>query len=157
MTVTYHTENPQEVFDFVVGKLFEQGGKSLMDGNNDLICMYRGEGDRRCALGWLIPDSEYVPDMEKRVLDAYTGQLSNFDSATTLSVKSFRVTHNVHLIRALQMAHDESPTNHDGSWTEGQRFDCLIVPQLRRIASSFNLDSSIIDRTFLREMSGSQD
>jgi hypothetical protein len=31
---------------------------------NTTACAYRGEGGRRCAVGWLIPDEEYNPLME---------------------------------------------------------------------------------------------
>lgn len=54
--------NYQETFDFVMAKLHEQGGPSVIsvrdaedDGN---LCRYRGENGRKCAVGHLISDEE---------------------------------------------------------------------------------------------------
>ena len=49
---------PEEVFD----KLVEQGGPSVIGVGQ---CRLRGPNGRKCALGWLIPNEAYHPDMEK--------------------------------------------------------------------------------------------
>ncbi len=54
-------KNNQEVFDFVVGKIREQGCKSI----GEDFCAYRGPNGLKCAAGWLIPDEEYTPEMEE--------------------------------------------------------------------------------------------
>ncbi len=56
---------PQEIFDKVVNHLRAQGAKSEMDSPVDgPICAYRGEGGLMCAVGCLIPDSDYRSGME---------------------------------------------------------------------------------------------
>jgi hypothetical protein len=48
----------QEVADYAVGKILEQGCASVNSVNQ---CQYRGEGGTKCAIGHLIPDSDYLP------------------------------------------------------------------------------------------------
>jgi hypothetical protein len=55
-----HSE--QEVADFAIGKLIEQGRPSF--GADDGYCKYRGPLDTKCAIGWLIPDDEYQSTMD---------------------------------------------------------------------------------------------
>lgn len=50
----------QEAFDKMVAHLRKQGAKSMQD----TLCMYRGENGMMCAVGCLIPDSEYSDDLE---------------------------------------------------------------------------------------------
>ena len=60
-------KSPQAVFDKVVAHLRQQGEQSL---GPDGACMYRGTEGRMCAVGCLIPDSEYSEGMEGRPVDA---------------------------------------------------------------------------------------
>ena len=53
----------QEVFDFVVSKLVQQGQPSI-DENSDSACVYRGKNNLKCAAGWLLPDEMYVSHIE---------------------------------------------------------------------------------------------
>jgi len=52
----------QEIFDKVLNALREQGIPSRNDYGT---CMYRGNHDLKCAIGHLIPDELYTPDIEK--------------------------------------------------------------------------------------------
>lgn len=52
----------QELFDKVARHLLTQGRKSV-DGNGSL-CRYRGCGGLKCAIGVLIPDELYSPELE---------------------------------------------------------------------------------------------
>ena len=45
----------QEIFDYAVGKVIEQGAPAMYDGD----CVYRAPCGRKCAFGHLIPDSLY--------------------------------------------------------------------------------------------------
>lgn len=72
--------NKQEVFNFVVTHLFSQGQPSFAPSdyvpintafvitNDKHLCMYRGEAGRKCAVGCLIPDDVYKPEMENLAL-----------------------------------------------------------------------------------------
>lgn len=54
----------QQVFDVVANHLISQGRKSELHGG----CAYRGEDGTKCAIGCLIPDKLYDPEIEgKRV------------------------------------------------------------------------------------------
>jgi len=57
----------QQVFDHVAEHLLTQGVKSIdiEDEGEEPICLYRAE-NLACAVGCLIPNSLYVPEMEKK-------------------------------------------------------------------------------------------
>lgn len=46
----------QEIFDFVISKLHEQGKQCVDELGN---CRYRGPNGMKCAIGHLIPDDSY--------------------------------------------------------------------------------------------------
>jgi hypothetical protein len=50
----------QEVFDFAVGKVIEQGNPAKSEDG----CVYRDHLGQKCAFGHLIPDSLYKPSFE---------------------------------------------------------------------------------------------
>ncbi len=59
----------QEAFNkvwnyFVVEK---HGPSAEILSNGAVRCQYRGENGCRCAVGFLLPDAEYVPDMENLI------------------------------------------------------------------------------------------
>jgi hypothetical protein len=54
----------QLLFDTVVKHLLTQNQKSQEVGVEDRICLYRGPGGLKCAVGVLIPDEEYHSEME---------------------------------------------------------------------------------------------
>lgn len=53
----------QQMFDTVVKHLLAQGERSVAIINYENRCMYRFEG-LKCAVGCLIPDDLYIPEME---------------------------------------------------------------------------------------------
>jgi hypothetical protein len=97
------TVTEQEVADYTIGKLLEQGYASLdMDGN----CVYRGPEGSKCAIGWLIPDDAYDPNM-----DAY-----NANGVTDVTNKYFRKNEDelcafdlrIQFLSELQVLHDNA-------------------------------------------------
>lgn len=54
--------SPQEIFNFVVLKLLEQNSQSRS--GFDKVCLYRGYGGRKCAIGHIFKDDEYKPKFE---------------------------------------------------------------------------------------------
>ena len=52
----------QEMFNAVYLGLASQGFNQSMD--EEKVCVMRGVGGRKCAVGWLIPDSMYTPRMD---------------------------------------------------------------------------------------------
>ena len=53
--------NRQEIFDKIYLHLIEQGRKSI---DSDGQCMYRSPDGDKCAIGCLIPDELYTPELE---------------------------------------------------------------------------------------------
>lgn len=57
----------QEAFDVAVAGLVGQGlsrSRLINKYGEDAGCGYRSQGGKKCALGHIIPDSEYKPEME---------------------------------------------------------------------------------------------
>lgn len=83
-------ETPQQIFDYVLQKLRQQGRASV----GIKACMLRGyDGTSKCAVGWLIPDVAY--DLR---LEMYP----------TLTVSKVAKTYGVDkkLLFDMQVAHD---------------------------------------------------
>jgi hypothetical protein len=51
---------PQEIFDHVSRHLLKQGKAAMMDDH----CCFRNPEGLRCAVGCLIPEDRYVPELE---------------------------------------------------------------------------------------------
>jgi hypothetical protein len=60
-TKNLHEFTEQEIFDYVVDKLFAQGECSM---DNLGTCMYRGPNNTKCAAGHLIADEDYDSSFE---------------------------------------------------------------------------------------------
>jgi hypothetical protein len=85
--------NDQQVFDYVVNKLREQG-ESCYD-EEEGICKYRFDG-KKCAVGHLIKDSDYTDDFEGHIVtDAVVADYFTSKQA------------NLELLRQLQFVHDD--------------------------------------------------
>jgi hypothetical protein len=91
--------NDQQVFDYVVEKLREQGCQSISEGGN---CLYRGPNGLKCAAGHLIPDDKYDERMENGLILGSNHCLSN--SLVTSFFESTGV--NLTLAASLQNVHD---------------------------------------------------
>jgi hypothetical protein len=88
----------QEVFDYVVSKIFGQGEPAF--DNERGICCYR-LGDLKCAAGHLIPDSMYSLHLE------------SFDWLKLVALKRVPDAH-CQLIKQLQSTHDTVAINFSG-------------------------------------------
>lgn len=66
--------NMQDIFNKVVTHLAQQGVQSTKhnDSSNDFIdfCAYRGNNGTSCAIGCLILDQFYFPDMEREAVSS---------------------------------------------------------------------------------------
>lgn len=70
--------NRQEIFDTVVTNLLKQGKRSFgpykpnayryAECNLISVCLYRSPDGSKCAVGWLIPDELYVPQLENMMV-----------------------------------------------------------------------------------------
>ena len=122
----------QETFDFVVRALRKQGGPSLMP---DLKgCAYRGKDGRKCAVGQILPDEDYVEDLEGlpvRSLESDRNPITQWVLEQGL---------NVRLLSDLQCAHD-SPQDLelDTGVSDDVWLDAFLL-SARQIAERYNLD-----------------
>jgi hypothetical protein len=86
----------QELFNKVVCAVRNQGRPSKSLGG---FCRYRGESGAKCAVGFLIPDDKYDPEMERYLAIELQ---KKFPDAVEYTAEQAR------LVRALQDAHDRA-------------------------------------------------
>jgi hypothetical protein len=97
----------QEIFDYSVSKVIEQGVQARGAQNQ---CAYRGENGTKCTFGHVIPDALYKRSMEGMNAKALlcTEPMYSINNATALQ-PSLEV--HVDLLEALQAAHDNVSAN----------------------------------------------
>ena len=91
----------QEIFNKAVTGILEQGEQSVNYANTS--CMYRGEGGAKCAVGMLIADEWYSPDLEETMVNNLTIQ-----TALAMSIGRPLSKTEISMLYDLQVAHDES-------------------------------------------------
>jgi hypothetical protein len=111
----------QEIFDTVVRHLKKQGrlAKEVLSGD----CFYRAPNGDKCAVGCLISDDEYSPEMEG-------------NSAFSLKEAGVLPTHllpHVFFLDKLQSTHDTAKNIND----------CLV--KLREVSFFNNLNPAVLD------------
>lgn len=123
MTLTH-----QEIFDISTTALLKQGKAAF---EPYFGCRYRTTDGLKCAVGHLIPDDAYVPEMEGNGVD---GAAETFPAAFA-NLETNAET--LDLLRRLQGAHDLHLTNEDPDrW-------CM---DLKVIAKDFNLSTKVLDQ-----------
>jgi len=89
----------QEMFDTAAKHLLTQRTRSVSEDGN--YCNYRGQQGRMCAIGPMIPDEKYSPEMEGLVVgNGVVWNAMGLDSDDPDNLKT--------LARALQCIHDAS-------------------------------------------------
>lgn len=89
----------QTVFNKAVTGLFKQGCKSRVEDDD---CLYRGPNNTRCAVGMLISNTNYSPEMEnKSVFTLYEASLLPIHLVPHLC-----------LLKDLQTTHDDEDVNY---------------------------------------------
>lgn len=126
----------QDVFDRVAVHLVEQGQPATDDIGR---CAYRGMGGMSCAVGCLIPDARYHPDIESLTADG---------PPVLMALPSeIRDIHGVvRVLRALQAVHDGDRYWRSGDYPEsGEAFDRQqLLAALRKCASQYDLNADIL-------------
>jgi hypothetical protein len=120
--------DPQEIFDTVAKHLLTQGKKAVDKYTG--LCTYRAPDGLKCAVGCLIPDDVYKPEMDNgtsagRIDTIYI----NFPE-----VEEYLGIDNLSLLCDLQDIHDVS------DW----RSDTAIKHSLECTANDHNLDKSVL-------------
>lgn len=120
----------QEVFDFAVSKVIEQGRPATIGS----LCAYRADMDRKCAFGHLIPDSLYKYSFEDVTADGILNKSArNPQYSPTLAASLER---HYSLITDIQEAHDDaSRFERDG----GSKFVDNFRHRAEAVAKSYGL------------------
>lgn len=121
----------QEIFDKVAEHLLTQKveSRAVYKGYVNRACAYRGENRTKCAVGILIPDEDYRPEMEGNVPHKNLFSVEvwpNQDSAKPLK-------EHISLLSSLQRVHDN---HHVFKWKEG----------LAEVAKEYNLDLAVLEK-----------
>jgi hypothetical protein len=144
----------QDVFDFVVMALIQQGHASVRS-SSPTSCLYRetvtsdgaeGPGLGRCAAGHLIADSEYTPEMDQTdtiysVLNTFKHVgIAKWANPSGLDTLGAGNTPRIRFLRSLQQAHDLA-VNADGiatAWLAAFRI------RARQVAKEYGLDPFLV-------------
>lgn len=121
----------QEAFDIVVKHLFEQKRPSMSCARGRLempICAYRGVEGRKCAIGALISDEEYSPELENRDVLAL-----NRDGALPPSLAGL----DIDFLVELQAIHDDAELTKRGTFAMG-----ALRASLRELAAERGLKTN---------------
>lgn len=114
----------QEAFDRACRAIIEQGRPSYDEATGR--CMYRSADGARCAIGHLIPDSEYQPSFE-----------GDAAPRVALAVPSLAgLDHE--MLDELQTAHDNAAV------PDSEQFLSLFRAYAREVANEFNLSDEVL-------------
>ena len=123
----------QVIFERVAQHLFQQGQCAMWERD---MCAYRGDDGTRCAVGALIADEEYHPEMEGRDLHMLLGA----DGLTRWPTLE-RLVPFAGLLDRLQEAHDKI-TN----WASSE----AMRRALRGVAGQHGLEAGFLDAMAFR-------
>ena len=139
----------QETFDHVVRHLAKQGGPAL---NRDGACMYRGPNGTKCAIGCVIPEHLYTPDIEhQRVHNILRGDCGKPELRAAILRHGEEMPN---LLDALQQAHDNAPCLGRKWNLEENEWSNSIAQRLREVADQFELNTAVVDECFPRGVLG---
>ena len=100
--------NKQEIFDKVVNHLMTQGKRAGILGDDSVFeCRYRAEDGKKCAVGCLITDDAYTPDIEGSNISARSVQ----DAIRNSGIKMQEEDEIFNMLNDLQYIHDKVVTD----------------------------------------------
>lgn len=117
----------QEIFDKVVKHLLGAADRSIDPATR--ACRYRGPNGAKCAVGAVLPDEYYNPEMDA------AGGLTVW-GLTQRPMIPYWMKRNVALLDALQQAHD-----HPDNWFDNKRG---LIAKLHEIAKKFKLKKTAL-------------
>ena len=97
--------NKQEIFDRVYKHMLTQNKRSINDEGS--ACAYRGHGGLMCAVGCLIPDELYTPQLEGCIVVKNPKVQEALVAAKVLDVVGS--SDELEFLKCLQRIHDISP------------------------------------------------
>ena len=116
----------QEIFDTVAVHLFDQGKRSV----DKHFCRYRNDIGLKCAVGILISEEDYFPEMDKGnktikgLIELYPNKFPEW------------MSENLGLIQALQSVHDKQE-----NWKSSDNMHDALV----EIASIYEVNPDILE------------
>lgn len=127
-----HTATNQDIYDFVCDHLYRQGKRAWHGGI--FTCAYRAPDGTTCAVGCILPDAQYLPNMESQSIEVIA---QSFNLSWALD--SERNPDRTKLLWRLQTIHDS-----DHSWsTSGE-----MAHRLTELALEFGLNPAKANQTF---------
>ena len=96
----------QEVYSVARQLLLTQNKKSSVASDGEGMCLYRSPDGCKCAIGALIKDEFYTPNLEYKDCNSIS-----VGDALEHSGVSKEVMNTVGFLRGLQIIHDEFPVN----------------------------------------------
>lgn len=131
MKIATFDSTKQEIFDYVFESVVKQG-KPSRNNSNDCLCLYRGEGGTKCAIGFLIPDSKYKKAYE---------DLSISNIMRTLGYDKDANVAKFNFLADLQRAHDKASAY-------GDDFVPEFVFNMNNVADKHTLKRDVIDEYY---------
>lgn len=110
MTITLNVSTPQEAYDAVKAHLAGMTSRCYSVKRDS--CMYREfkqPGDRRCAIGSLIPDDQYNPTLD----ESNETSLGGYNVSELLRREVIATDLDLQFLSDLQFVHD-----HPGNWND---------------------------------------
>ena len=120
----------QEVFDFAVSKVIEQGRPATKDGH----CVYRADMDRKCAFGHLIPDSLYESRFEG---GSVYSLLNNTGALKYSSGLAASLGPHLDLVADLQGAHDGLASGYHRVFVANFRLHAKVIAEKHDLTFNF--------------------
>lgn len=97
-----YLETNQEIYDSVMNHLWKQNCQSIKDLG---LCLYRGPGKRKCAVGHLIPNETYDSEMEEKDIRELLTWLRYHPEEKFVELFKF-LYKNYYILMELQQIHD---------------------------------------------------
>jgi len=115
----------QLIYDTVTNHLLTQKSRSILgSGYGDTnICAYRGKDNLKCAVGILIPDEIYTPQMEGKGLRELIDEFNSIDNL-------FPTQDEQSLLSMLQIIHDNSSNWDENGLAPWAKTELKAIPDL---------------------------
>lgn len=116
----------QEAFDKMVTHLRTQGMRCMGLINKDPeigypelgeTCVYRGEGDMRCAVGCLIPDDQYKDTLEGTSVEGIVDHVAALKGISVELLGDMQVTHDDHPLDDWEYRFEQAATDFELTYT----------------------------------------
>lgn len=131
--------NKQQMFDIAAKGILSQGKASFS--KTDQVCMYRNNDGCKCAIGWLIPDSKYIKELENQSLlseeDLYVVSLNVCEHVKMIAKAAGIRKGQYTFANELQFCHDDAFS--DGDFIRGFKI------AMKDLAHKYKLSTKVLE------------